>query len=521
MFAWVIGKTGGNTRYECGVCGERLTGQPAHMGSHFDTDWSTQRVALCSQKLPDLLREQIKTIINARKEKKQKADKKRVWENMMSQPAINDALSAMSRPSADAAIMQFIVLGGVAPSIVEKPCFRNLIIALRDAGPHYVPPKRHEFGVNAYNMTAERAEGNPNRLGRVLLSELNYVREAKEWLFSGLSQIGGTLCNDGAKWRKRSLINSVLITPVGTFFAQSTNATGHFKDGQYILDDIISAIATVGEENVFIVALDGACKRTMQMIWDRPSMHRIFPQRCSTHGCNLLIADIGKLFLWEINVCVRLVKFILNHDSVFALFKKMPGALLLLGTCETRFASHIYSVDHIIVDKEPLQEFWTSAELRLLLQRSPNDLKAEHAALRSEFILNEQTWARIKVFVEVEVPVRTALRISDSNALSLAQMAFVFKRAKTSSLKGAMEAEANFPALYLDLTEKISALFDKRAKDVVTKLCLAAAMVWPQYIYSENGDEIFLPEGGKAAITDIIERYYPSPQSRLLLSSTI
>ena len=94
MFAWVIGKTGGNTRYECGVCGERLTGQPAHMGSHFDAEWSTQRVALCSQKLPDLLREQIKTIINARKEKKQKADKKRVWKNMMSQPAINDALSA-------------------------------------------------------------------------------------------------------------------------------------------------------------------------------------------------------------------------------------------------------------------------------------------------------------------------------------------------------------------------------------------------------------------------------------------
>ena len=421
----------------------------------------------------------------------------------------------MSRPSADAAIMQFIVLCGIAPSIVEKPVLRNIITALRDAGPLYLPPKRHDFGVNAHNLSVEAIQENPDKLGRVLFTELKRVRAAKAHLLSGLSCIGGTLCNDGAKWRKRSLINSVLITPLGAFFAQSTDATGHFKDAQYILDDIISAIANVGEENVFIVALDGACKKTMRLIWERESMHKIFPQRCSTHGCNLLIADIGKLFLWEINLCVRLVKFILNHDAVYALFKKMPNTLMLLGTCETRFASHIYSVDRIVADKDQLQQFWTSAELRSLLQlRSSTDLKAEHTSLRNDFILNEQTWSRVSVFLDVEVPIRTALRISDSNAPNLGQMAQVFERSIAESMKGAMKAEGEFPAIYPDLAEKIRILCDRRRVDVVTKLCLAAAMVYPKKIYTADG-EVYAPEGGKAAINDVIQRYYPSISDQL------
>ena len=165
-------------------------------------------------------------------------------------------------------------------------------------------------------------------------------------------------------------------------------------------------------------------------------MRKIFPQRCSTHGCNLLISDIGKLFLWEINLCVRLRKFILNHDAVYALFKKMPNTLMLLGTCETQFASHIYSIDRIVADKDQLQQFWASAELRELLQlRSSSDLKAEHISLRNDFILNEQTWSRVKVFFDVEVPIRTALSISDSNAPNLGQMALVFERSIVQSMK--------------------------------------------------------------------------------------
>ena len=246
---------------------------------------------------------------------------------------------------------------------MEHPAFRNLIASLRDAGPSYKPPKRHEFRVNSSGVASELPE-NPNSSGRVLHAELIRVRLAKNLLLSGLSFIGGTLCNNGAKWRKRNLINSVLMTSLGSYFAQSTDATCYFKDAKFLLEDIRGAIANVGEESVFIVALDGACKSTMRMLWEDPNMHKIFPQRCSTHGCHLLLSDIGKLFLWEVNICIRLVKFILNHDAIFALFKKMPDTLTLLGTCDTRFGSTIYCLDRIKEDESALKEFWYSGALQ-------------------------------------------------------------------------------------------------------------------------------------------------------------
>lgn len=92
-------------------------------------------------------------------------------------------------------------------------------------------------------------------LGRVLNDELTRCRHEKLRLLHNVHYIGGTLCNVGAKRRKRSLIKSVLMTSHGPFFPQYTDATGKFKDAHYLLRDIQTAIASVGSLNVFIVAL--------------------------------------------------------------------------------------------------------------------------------------------------------------------------------------------------------------------------------------------------------------------------
>ena len=39
-------------------------------------------------------------------------------------------------------------------------------------------------------------------------------------------------------------------------------------------------------------------------------------------------------------------------------------------------------------------------------------------------------------------------------------------------------------------------------------------MVYPKNIYTENG-EVYASEGGKAAINDVIQRYYPSISDQL------
>ena len=43
------------------------------------------------------------------------------------------------------------------------------------------------------------------------------------------------------------------MTSASPFFADTA---GHFEDAKYLLDDIMAAIAKIGIEKVFIVALD-------------------------------------------------------------------------------------------------------------------------------------------------------------------------------------------------------------------------------------------------------------------------
>ena len=110
-------------------------------------------------------------------------------------------------------------------------------------------------------------------------------------MLNGISCMGGTICYDAAKWRKRPFINLVLMTANGPFFCQSTDATDLFKGADYLLGDTESTITTVGSDNVFIVALDGACKKTLHIIQNDTTTHKIFPHPDATHSSRTLGND--------------------------------------------------------------------------------------------------------------------------------------------------------------------------------------------------------------------------------------
>ena len=131
--------------------------------------------------------------------------------------------------------------------------------------------------------------------------------------------------------------------------------------------------------------MDGACKKTLRLIQKDADMHQIFPQRCSTHGCNLLTADIGKCFTWEITMCVRLIKFICNHDAIFSLFSDIAGSLQLFAAVETRFASQIYSSERVLADKVFIRELFTGGKLRRHMEGASDVLQREFLDLDSEF----------------------------------------------------------------------------------------------------------------------------------------
>ena len=65
------------------------------------------------------------------------------------------------------------------------------------------------------------------------------------------------------------------------------------------------------------------------------------------------------------------------------------------------------------------------------------------------------------------------------------------------SLAAVENAQKKYPLKYVDLDVKVTAAFEKRTKDVVTPLCLAARMVLPRHVHTVDGHQPYEPEGGR------------------------
>jgi hypothetical protein len=179
---------------------------------------SSQSLKKCSSfPLPPALIEQLQAAWDLKKDVDEIALKRaRTVDDAANRPAsISVQLSAQARPLVDAAILEFLIMQGISVHVVNSPEFLNMVRKIRDAGANYAPPNRHALGKDG------RAD-NEMGLGGVLFSEFIRLKRIKQTLLSGVSVIGGTLCSDGAKWRKRNCLNSVLHTSFGPFFCQST-----------------------------------------------------------------------------------------------------------------------------------------------------------------------------------------------------------------------------------------------------------------------------------------------------------
>ena len=89
------------------------------------------------------------------------------------------------------------------------------------------------------------------------------------------------------------------------------------------------AVDEIGIKNVFVIVLDGACKRTTRMIneatvdGEDKVLARIFGVRCSLHGTTLLIGDIlRRYFASAVESSERIFRMIANHEASYQASKE-------------------------------------------------------------------------------------------------------------------------------------------------------------------------------------------------------
>ena len=121
------------------------------MGSHFNAEYSSQRIKLCrhAANLPNVLKQQIQRAMESKKRKS--------IGTSVAQPAqrIDVRLARAARPDADASILQFLVCGGISPLIVKEESFRDMLRMVGLAGSQYMPPPSQDFGLNRSRSQAD------------------------------------------------------------------------------------------------------------------------------------------------------------------------------------------------------------------------------------------------------------------------------------------------------------------------------------------------------------------------------
>ena len=391
----------------------------------------------------------------------------------------------------------------IPPHFLQDSYFREMLINVAKCGNLFQIPSKNRLQIDA-NKKGE--------LGDLLKLAVKEVDDANVDLRSILLQTKSTLTSDGARNKKLDALNSALVFKDGYASIQSTNATGKDKDSDFIFRDIEKAIRVGGGDSViFIVCLDGACKKVLRMI--DVAYSRIFPQRCGTHAWSLLMKDIGSLFGDHLITALRLITYIVNHSGISSLFLKViPTPKGLTRPVDTRFGSNFYVQQTVQKDKEQLRSFWHSQEFNNYLANPLRDPVARKLNLRTErnvlsdiSVYYNPFWLVNELFVDIQEQCVIELRLSDTDQPNLVNICHGFEVALANCKKIASAFSLAHPGV-LDIEQGLNEAFEKRRKDIYTPLALAASCINVQVAYTVPPLGLF--PGSHAALLNVVNKYY-------------
>lgn len=136
-------------------------------------------------------------------------------------------------------IADFFYQAGIAFNVANMDCFKEMLAAVGNYGPHLKPPSYHEL--------------------RVPLLK-NGVDDVEQWIGGHKpewSKYGCSIMSDG--WtdrRQRTLINFLVNSAKGTVFMESVDASGYMKTGEKVFELLDKFVEKIGEENVVQVITD-------------------------------------------------------------------------------------------------------------------------------------------------------------------------------------------------------------------------------------------------------------------------
>jgi Protein of unknown function (DUF 659)/hAT family C-terminal dimerisation region len=295
-------------------------------------------------------------------------------------------------------------------------------------------------------------------------------------------------------------------------FLSAIDASGEYKNAEYLANCISQGVEAVGVENVIQVITDSApvCRAATELI--RGKYPQIYPAPCATHCLDLLLQDFGKL-QWvsqAIKNCFEVIKFVTNHQKSNFYFKE-SSKLNLKKPCATRFATNFLMVDRIVQVKGELQGLVVSPQWSAWLtsREVTRMVRLEGVKVKND-ILDDGFWMSLREVICISEPVVKVLRATDAGApfvgsiwVAMREIGEKLELTKTGEMEGYEDV-----LLSCDQVEDLKKLHVKRWQMLTTDLHLAGYVLNPQFWSMGNGQEknIEVTEG----FANVVHNFFPT-----------
>ncbi|XP_058077994.1 uncharacterized protein LOC131226231 [Magnolia sinica] len=207
----------------------------------------------------------------------------------------------------------------------------------------------------------------------------------------------------------RSLINFLVNCPARTMFLKSVNASGHSHIEEYLFNLLDSVVKEIGEDYVVQVITENAASYVMAGRLLMEKRRRLFWTPYAPHCIDLMLEDIGRLFINVIARARRITVFMYKHALLLSRMRKHIGGNLLRPVV-IRFTTAFLTLQRLHAKKSELRSFVVSVDFT----SGPWSKKAEGKRVQ-QTILSQSFWTQVVKALKSSEPLVTVLRLVDGD----------------------------------------------------------------------------------------------------------
>lgn len=316
------------------------------------------------------------------------------------QPSIAKALSGKmgyARNRLVRAVGKFFFDGAIAPNKATSPYLKTMLDVAAEHGLGIKPPTPYEIG--HYYVEEEYKE------------TVDWVNTFKRiWRERGCT----LMCDGWTTITRRSLLNFLVYSSLGTVFIRSVDSTEYVKDATYLNKLFNEVIEDIGAECVVQIITDNDAsmkKAGMILMQQRPN---IFWSPCAAHCLDLMIEDIAKrkMIKGVILKAKKITNFIYQSNRLIVMMKKYTDNHELLRPGITRFATHFIALESLYKYRGGLHQLFTSQEW---LESKWGKKPTPQAKQVVKIVQSKRYWPFVGETLKVLEPLIKVLRLADGD----------------------------------------------------------------------------------------------------------